>query len=88
MDTTWCFAIRSVPRTASAAKLLAAFIGTAALAGIYPVATAIATAMAATLRTDESKVGAPIMVSAGAAERNSLGLRLVPRPASGTALPL
>jgi len=56
-------------------KLLAGLIGAAALAGIYPVAAAIATAMAATLRTEDPKDSAPIPRSASAAERNSLGLR-------------
>jgi hypothetical protein len=88
MDTTWSFGIGSVPRAASIAKVLAGVIGAAALAGIYPAAAAIATAMAATLRMDDSKGAAPIAMSTGAAERNSLGLGFVPPPARGTALPL
>jgi len=62
------------------AKVLAGLLGMASLAGIYPVAAALATAMAVTWRTHEAEpaaLPAAIVVSAGAAERNSLGLRTV-----------
>ena len=84
MDTTCTFGIRSIPRAAGIVKLLAGLIGAAALAGIYPVAAAIATAMAATLRTEDPKDSAPIPRSASAAERNSLGLRFSAPQSRGT----
>jgi len=75
MDTTWSFGNRPDPRSARILKVLAGLIGAAALAGIYPVAAVIATAMAATVRMDAPKGSASIVITAGAAERNSLGLR-------------
>ena len=84
MDTPWSFGIRSIPRAAGIAKLLAGLVGAAALAGIYPVAAAIATAMAATLRTEDPKGSAPIVRSASVAERNSLGLRFSAPQTRGT----
>jgi len=81
MDTTWSFRNRPVPRAATVAKVLAGLLGVATLAGIYPVAAALATALAVTWRPDQAEPAAAppglIVVSAGAAERNSLGLRTV-----------
>jgi hypothetical protein len=75
MDTTWSFGTRSVPRAPLIAKVAAGLLATAALAGIYPVAATIATAMATTLKMDKAEPAAPIAVSTADAERNSLGLR-------------
>ncbi|HEX3098561.1 MAG TPA: hypothetical protein VHQ02_12640 [Usitatibacter sp.] len=81
MDTTWSLRNRPLPRVATVAKVLASLLGVATLAGIYPAAAALATALAVTWRTDRAEPAAappaPIVVSAGAAERNSLGLRTV-----------
>jgi hypothetical protein len=77
MDISWSFGTRSIPRAATVGKVLAGLLGVAALAGIYPVAATLATAMATTLRLDKAEPVAPVVVSTGAAERNSLGLRTV-----------
>ena len=81
MDTRWSFRNRPLPRGASVAKVLGGLLGIATLAGIYPVAAALAAALAVNWKTDEAEPVAPaavlIVVSAGAAERNSLGLRTV-----------
>jgi len=81
MDTTWSFRNRPVPRVATVAKVIAGLLGVATLAGIYPAAATLATALAVTWTTDKGEPAAappaPIVVSAGAAERNSLGLRTV-----------
>jgi hypothetical protein len=81
MDTTWSFRNRLVPHATTAAKVLAGILGMASLAGIYPAAAAIATAMAVTWKTNKAEPAEPpaalIVVSAGTAERNSLGLRTV-----------
>jgi hypothetical protein len=89
MDTSLSFANRSAPRAASIAKVFAGLLGMAALGGIYPAAAVLATALAVTWKAHEAKPSASaaalIVVSAGAAERNSLGLRAVPSysPARG-----
>jgi hypothetical protein len=75
MDTPWSFGTRSVPRASLVAKVLGGLIAAAALAGIYPIAATIATAMATTLKMDKADPAAPIVVSVADAERNSLGLR-------------
>jgi hypothetical protein len=75
MDTSWSFEIRSVPRASLIAKALGGLIASAALAGIYPIAATIATAMATTLKMDKAEPAAPVVVSAADAERKSLGLR-------------
>jgi hypothetical protein len=66
---------------ATVAKVIAGLAGLAFLAGIYPIAAALATAMTVAWRTDKAEravsPAAPIVVSAGVAERNSLGLRTV-----------
>jgi hypothetical protein len=81
MDTNWSFRNRPIPRAATVAKVLAGLLAVASLAGIYPVAAALATVLAVTWRTDKAEPAASaaafIVVSAGAAERNSLGLRTV-----------
>ena len=79
MDTRWSFANRPAPRAATVAKVFAGLLGIAALAGIYPVASALATGLAVTWKTGKAEPSATalIVVSAGAAERNSLGLRTV-----------
>lgn len=56
-------------------EVIAGLLAAAALAGVYPVAGAIAKAMVTTLRTDEAAPAAPILVSTAMAERKSLGLR-------------
>ena len=87
MDATWS-ETRSVPSATRIAQLLAGLVAAAALAGIYPVAAAMAVAMATTLRIDETQPPAPVVVSTGNAERNSMGLRSVRRPNVATAAPL
>ena len=77
MDIQWSFAARSIQRVSNLPKVLAAAAGIAALAGIYPASAAIATAMATSLRVEMPKPAAAGLVSAFAAERNSLGLRRV-----------
>lgn len=76
MDTHWRLGTRTIACT-SIAKGVAGVAGVAALAGIYPLAAAISTAMATSLRAEIPKPAAVMFVSAGAAERKSLGLRLV-----------
>lgn len=75
MDTAWSFGTRSISRAPLIAKVLAGLLATAALAGIYPVAATIATAMATTLKMERAEPAAPILVSTADAERKSLGLR-------------
>jgi hypothetical protein len=88
MDTTCSFPMRSFPRAATVAKVLAGLVVAAGLAGIYPVAAALASTLAMTWRTNKAEPAALAFVSAGAAERNSLGLRFVRLPASAPALSL
>ena len=78
MDIHWTFGARFFPHAAAFGKGFAGVMAIAALAGIYPVAAALASAMATSLRVDMPKPAAGlVVVSAGAAERNSLGLRSV-----------
>jgi hypothetical protein len=84
METTWSFAARPIPGM----KVLAALLGAAALAAIYPVAATIATAMATSFRMDDAQPAAPMAVFTAATERNSLGLRSVRRSALAAAAPL
>jgi hypothetical protein len=84
MDATWSFEIRSVFRASRIAPVLAGLMGAAALAGIYPVAATIATAMTTTFKIDTTEPPAPVAVSTAAAERNSLGLRFIRLPAVAT----
>jgi hypothetical protein len=85
MDTRWSFVNRPAPCAATVAKVFAGLLGIAALAGIYPVASALATGLAVTWKTGkaEPSAAALIVVSAGAAEFAGAARRPFPSPARG-----